>query len=170
MRSIFDIINQRIEPQTLPFLPSILSVLRARLIGEGYIKPEPVAGKKAYAGPFGSESSYGGPALGLTGPRDAGGLNKEFLRRLTGLLADSPGSDYITSGYRSIAEQQALWNASDKSGRMVARPGYSRHNWGIAADIGGQADYAWLKRNAPRYGLYFPLDYEPWHIEMMGSR
>jgi len=78
----------------------------------------------------------------------------------------------VGSGYRSIARQQQLWDASDKSGKMVARPGQSQHNFGRAADLKYLGDEAktWVHQNAANYGLNFPMSYEPWHIELAGAR
>lgn len=96
------------------------------------------------------------------------GLNPAFRMRLMAMVAASGGRITITSGYRSVEEQTALWNKSDKTGKMVAPPGRSNHNRGIAADLGG--DLGLAHKLAPQYGLYFPMSYEPWHIEPVGSR
>ena len=60
----------------------------------------------------------------------------------------------VTSGYRSFAEQQALYNQGRTTpGNIVtnAPPGHSYHNWGMAVDVveikNGQA--LW---NNPRWG------------------
>lgn len=75
----------------------------------------------------------------------------------------------IVSGYRSNAEQQVLWNASDKSGKMVAQPGCSRHNCGLAVDVSG---WATQLNNAElsKFGLYKPMCYENWHIEPLETQ
>ena len=74
----------------------------------------------------------------------------------------------VFSGFRSIAEQTILWNRSDKSGRMVARPGSSRHNFGTAADLAPGTTAA-HRALAPAFGMSFPMSYEPWHIQMLRS-
>jgi hypothetical protein len=104
------------------------------------------------------------PGVNLEGV--AGGL----LERL-GLLAQKIGRTItITSGYRSRAEQQALWDAHQRGEHPgpVARPGSSNHERGLAIDatIGGRAiadvvDAATLAA----YGLAAPVAGDPVHIE-----
>ena len=52
----------------------------------------------------------------------------------------------VTSGVRSTAEQQALWNARATSPYPVAAPGTSYHEYGAAVDLaiqgGTDSDYA----------------------------
>ena len=52
--------------------------------------------------------------------------------------------------------------------RQPARPGYSNHQGGTAADIStpggyGGRTYAWLRRNARNYGFVNDVRGEPWH-------
>jgi hypothetical protein len=84
----------------------------------------------------------------------------------------SGGRLSVVSGYRSIAEQQELWNNSAQDGVWVAAPGKSNHNHGVAVDLGYETDDAldWAHANAARFGLVFPMDWEPWHIEPSGVR
>jgi hypothetical protein len=72
----------------------------------------------------------------------------------------------ITSGFRSHAQQQALWNKNPNP-KMVARPGTSQHEKGNALDLGPPGAYGWLKANAPKFGFknYPP---EPWHYSTTG--
>lgn len=85
----------------------------------------------------------------------------------------------ITSGYRSDAYQQKLWDAAVKkygseaaARKWVAKPGGSAHRTGRALDIGvggkavksGTAADKWLKANATKYGFY-PYSAEAWHWE-----
>lgn len=102
----------------------------------------------------------------------ADGLSEPFGSRLDALLAAFGGRVWINSGFRSIEEQTALWEASDKSGIMVAAPGSSFHNKGMAADLGFDSDQTIQEVHAvaSQYGLWFPMDYENWHIEPIGSR
>lgn len=114
---------------------------------------------------------------------DIDGLQANFAQNLAAMFEDAPpemAKDLgILSGYRSIARQQALWDASDKTGRMVGRPGGSKHNHGQAVDIsykGRSLRHApqnvidWVHRNAKNYGIWFPMSYENWHAEPFGSR
>ncbi|KQT52271.1 MULTISPECIES: M15 family metallopeptidase [unclassified Aureimonas] len=118
---------------------------------------------------------------GATRPDSFTGMRPEFSSSLQALFAAAPPELglQVGSGYRSVERQRQLWEASDKSGRMVARPGGSRHNHGDAADLsaaGKRLDKAspearqWVHDNAERYGLTFPMSWEPWHIELIGAR
>jgi len=113
--------------------------------------------------------------------------------------ADTAGIHYhLSSGYRSYAEQQQLYQmyvsqlglaAADESS---ARPGHSEHQTGLAADVApasGVCDIQqcfastpegqWLAANAYRYGFIIRYqsgsqaivgyEYEPWHIRYVGS-
>lgn len=95
----------------------------------------------------------------------------------------------VSSGTRTRAEQQALYNAYLRGGTLAAPPGQSNHEefgpTGPRAldvrDSGGDpgvtrfgtARANWLRANAPRFG-FNPAGYgfrqvEPWHIEYTGS-
>src|SRR6187455_2710622 len=69
------------------------------------------------------------------------GLNPAFDQALLALYNAAPPEVQaelgLNSAYRSIATQQKLWDASDKSGKWVAAPGKSKHNAGTAADLYG---------------------------------
>lgn len=116
---------------------------------------------------------------------------------------------YLVSSYRSIERQTALFQrktnqykaeglpqeqAEAEAAKLVARPGQSEHNLGLAADIVSSDWYtsntdlteafenteafAWLQQNAASYGfiLRYPKDkqaitgvsYEPWHYRYVG--
>lgn len=118
---------------------------------------------------------------GATRPDSFTGMKPEFRSALEQLFTAAPADLglQVGSGYRSIERQRQLWEASDKSGRMVARPGGSRHNHGDAADLsaaGLRLDKAspaarqWVHDNAAQYGLTFPMSWEPWHVELVGAR
>lgn len=111
----------------------------------------------------------------------------------------------LCSGYRTVAYQQSLFDAEkqkwldkgnsdeeayNQAKTVVAVPGYSEHNSGLAADIVtpkhqnldeafGKTDAAkWLFEHAPDYGfiLRYPenkqaitgIIYEPWHYRYVG--
>ena len=125
------------------------------------------------------------------------------------MLADGrkEGLDFwICSAYRTMEKQTDLYNnkvsrlqaeglsyedAYRQAGTVVAYPGTSEHNLGLAADIVAK-DYQllddkqaetpeakWLKENCWRYGfiLRYPTDkigetgiiFEPWHYRYVGK-
>jgi hypothetical protein len=102
---------------------------------------------------------------------DEQGLNPDFASRLNQLfqaVSQRGGNLGITSGFRTTAQQAALFAKSDKSGVKVAAPGHSNHEKGLAADLNGSLDLA--HQLAPLFGLTFPMSYEPWHIEPTYAR
>lgn len=74
-----------------------------------------------------------------------------------------------TSGFRTMAEQQHLYNLYLQGrGNLAARPGYSNHQGGIAMDVGGVGGYStraysWLAHNAKRFGFVNDVGGEYWH-------
>lgn len=118
------------------------------------------------------------------------GLNPEFASRVANMLvaAEADGINLrITSAYRSNELQAALFaRAVERYGseaaarKWVAPPGRSQHNTGMAVDFAsasggllrdaGSAEAKWLQANAERFGLHLPMSWEPWQVEMSGSR
>jgi len=91
------------------------------------------------------------------------GSRDEFLSRLNALM-NAVGGVKADTHVRSRAEQADLYRR--KPG-LAARPGHSKHEVGIAADVSGnKASIAKMHALAPKYGLRFPMDYEPWHIQL----
>ena len=99
---------------------------------------------------------------------DIQGLNSEFLSRLSKWSA-SVGQTYnVGSGYRSMAEQQRLYDAyrAGVPGQApAAPPGRSNHNYGLASD-----GPRWGNKNPEAFGLRYPMSYEPWHVEPLNAR
>lgn len=69
----------------------------------------------------------------------------------------------VTSGYRSNAEQAALF-AAHPDPKWVARPGTSLHRMGTELDLGPPGAYGWLAANAPKFGFKKRYSWEPWHF------
>ena len=69
----------------------------------------------------------------------------------------------VTSGFRSNAEQAILF-ARHPDPKWVAPPGKSLHRLGTELDLGPPAAYAWLARNATRFGFVQRYAWEPWHF------
>jgi D-alanyl-D-alanine carboxypeptidase len=86
----------------------------------------------------------------------------------------------ISDSYRSLDEQYTV--KALKPG-LAALPGTSEHGWGLALDVcdgissGLNANYYWMRANAPRYGWDNPDwaraggggPYEPWHWEYLAG-
>lgn len=106
------------------------------------------------------------------------GLNDEFSRRMQQFVAASRGRLSIVSAYRSVETQAELWEQAlrdhgpENANMWVAPPGRSNHNHGMAVDLGYETEDAmqWAHENAPKFGLEFPMEWEPWHIEPAGLR
>lgn len=105
----------------------------------------------------------------------------------------------VISGFRTKAEQKELFfgvgqqrnQTPAQRAQVSAPPGYSEHHTGYAVDIGDgstpstnlsrnfekTAAFAWLQKNAARYGfeISFPENnpqgvmYEPWHWRYVGD-
>lgn len=118
---------------------------------------------------------------------------------LTRLFSDAQHdgiSLVLSSGYRSYDDQTVLYDSRIESdgtitNETVARPGYSEHQSGLAADV-ILSDYFcaaqgcfmlsraadWLRQDAYRYGLIVRYslqkeastgyEYEPWHLRYVG--
>ncbi|MGO1769321.1 MAG: M15 family metallopeptidase [Microbacterium sp.] len=113
-------------------------------------------------------------------------------------IADGAGSMSLTSGYRSHGYQESLFSGfAAQSGAQVAemssaRPGYSEHQTGLAADLvacdvgcgsmddfGGTPQSEWLLENGWRYGWIVRYEQghtevtgyepEPWHVRYVGK-
>lgn len=144
---------------------------------------QPAARTAGQSGPTAARATLYAALPGGKGREHVDGLDEAFATNLGAMIQDAPPDIrkglQIGSGFRSVERQRELWEASDKSGKMVAPPGRSFHNHGQAVDLwynGQRLDKApadvrqWVHQNAGAYGLYFPMGYEPWHVEPQGTR
>jgi hypothetical protein len=106
-----------------------------------------------------------------------GGLHPRLATSVERLVAAADGSVWVVSGYRSPAEQAALWRSAlarygkpEAADDWVAPPGRSLHEKGLAVDLGGDLERAAALVGAMHLPLHRPLDNEPWHFELTGSR
>lgn len=105
------------------------------------------------------------PANGLK--TNTGEGLEPLLQRLVNRL---PWLD-LTSGFRTEAQQAALYAQKPD---LAAPPGHSFHEVGGAIDV-HQEDIGhllnWLDKH-PKFGnqIYRPMDYEPWHFQLLGDR
>lgn len=127
-------------------------------------------GKGAVAGPHSMGDGHGHKSQATVN-----GLNAQFHANLQRLMKDAPGKITIGSGYRSYEQQAKLyqrWVNRVPGQAPAAKPGKSNHNHGTAADLvyANKATSNWVHQNAERYGLFFPMSYEPWHIEPVSNK
>lgn len=121
------------------------------------------------------------------------------LKEMFSAAEEAGFSPELTSGYRTRQEQENIFTnrvneyrelgyskkeATSLTNEYAAKPGYSEHETGLAADI-NSADgdsrflYIWLKNNCYKYGfiLRYPkgkeeitgIEYEPWHLRYVGT-
>ena len=128
-------------------------------------------------------------------------MRKVAANAFNDLTADAKRQGYtikVTTGYRSYSYQKTLHDQYVKkdgqSGaeQYSAKPGYSEHQSGLAADVsspcvnynlvqayGTTHGGKWLAKNAHKYGfiIRYPngkekitgYEYEPWHIRYVGK-
>lgn len=70
------------------------------------------------------------------------GLRPGFRADVDAFLRTSPFTWYVTSAFRSMEEQRALWMKHLQGGPKAAPPGKSAHNYGLAVDVVLDADPA----------------------------
>jgi len=110
------------------------------------VQPQPVqpTPTTSFAATLASASASQAPATTAHAPTAAGSYphlsgdldsNPELLRRLESLAAQRGESWKVTSGLRTVAEQQVLWDNRHTNPFPVARPGTSNHQHGNAADV-----------------------------------
>lgn len=120
----------------------------------------------------------------------------DALRAFMQAARDEGLSVYLSSAYRSYAEQQYLYNrkvsqvGEEQAKTIVAPPGTSEHQTGLSADITDRYYevknselentelYKWMSAHCAEYGFIvrYPKDkedvtgiiYEPWHFRYVG--
>jgi hypothetical protein len=104
----------------------------------------------------------------LSGDLDA---NPELLARLEALAAQRGEQFTVTSGNRTYAEQERLWNARGSNPFPVAHPGTSRHESGNAADVtvGGQPIQNVIGAAELTAAGLAPLAGDEVHVELPGA-
>jgi hypothetical protein len=102
----------------------------------------------------------------LRGDLDA---DPRVLRALETLAARRGETFNVTSGLRTHAEQTRLWNNRHSNPYPVARPGTSRHESGLAADvtIGGRAIQSVVSEAELRSVGLRPLRGDAVHVELI---
>ena len=97
-------------------------------------------------------------------------FDRDTMVRLAKAARDGKAVLHVNYGKRTRAEQQALW---DKYGPpRAARPGTSRHETGLAADVvfskarwRNVGDSRAMRAALKKHGLSLPVSNEKWHVE-----
>jgi hypothetical protein len=112
-----------------------------------------------------AKTSGSGAYAHLSGDLDA---SPEILQRLEALAARRGEQFDVTSGLRTIEEQQRLWDNRGNNPFPVARPGTSRHQSGRATDvtIGGRPIQDVIPAAELRAAGLVPLAGDAVHVEL----
>jgi hypothetical protein len=117
------------------------------------------------------------PSMLQPGSGSLVGVDPALAQAISVIIEAAHGAVYVESGYRSRAEQEILWadalrryGSAEAADDWVAPPGHSMHERGLAVDLGGDVELAARLVEQLRLPLYRPLDNEPWHFEVVGSR
>ncbi len=123
------------------------------------------AGAPTTGGASPTETATGG---GYSGPlvyRQGEGMRPDVAAafdRMAAAAAHAGLTLLVTSGFRSDAEQAALF-AANPDPRWVAPPGQSLHRCATELDLGPESAYGWLAANATRFGFLQRYSWEAWH-------
>ena len=126
---------------------------------------------------FGSASARARAAFDpervLPAVTDGDGLHPLMTLAVERLLEAANGEVVLVSGARSAEEQASLWSQAlqrhgspEAADDWVARPGSSRHELGLAVDLGGDLELALELIERLGLPLVRPLRHEPWHFEL----
>ena len=108
---------------------------------------------------------------------DVMGLQPPMREAVSRLIEAGRGAVRVISGYRSADQQARLWADAlatyadpEIADDWVAPPGHSMHQRGLAVDLAG--DLGLARRLIAELGLplWQPLQHEPGHFELVGSR
>lgn len=94
------------------------------------------------------------------------GMDMRLADASQDFIQDHPNT-YMSSGVRSTADQQRLYDNRANNPNPVARPGTSNHERGMAIDIGGMTPDQ--RAMLPQYGLAQPVPNDPPHVELAGG-
>ncbi|GEM_PF-5454021 len=120
----------------------------------------------------GGNAAPAATSSGPTVPNDANampgtvGMNMRLADLASDFLQDNSGTS-ISSGYRSTADQQRLYDNRASNPNPVALPGTSNHERGMAVDIAGMSPEQ--RALLPEYGLSQPVAGDPPHVELAAS-
>ncbi|HYM56961.1 MAG TPA: D-alanyl-D-alanine carboxypeptidase family protein, partial [Solirubrobacteraceae bacterium] len=111
----------------------------------------------------GSGGGYEGPLAYRMGKPMRPDVAAAFDRMAAAARSEAGLYLSVSSGFRSDAEQQILWNANPNP-KWVAPPGTSLHRYATELDLGPSVAYPWLAANHRRFGFILRYAWEPWHF------
>ena len=137
-------------------------------------------GVSLHGGASSTEAPYRDPEVVVpNGTGDAEHLQPSVRRAVDKAIAAAAADGValrVTSGYRSRAKQQRLYDeaigkygSAERARRWVLPPGESEHVQGRAVDVGPESGARWLEREGVRFGLCRRYDNEPWHFERLAG-
>jgi hypothetical protein len=91
------------------------------------------------------------------------GMNQTLADRTQDFIQDNPNTS-MSSGVRSTADQQRLYDNRASNPNPVAAPGTSNHERGLAVDIAGMTPDQ--RSLLPQYGLAQPVAGDAPHVEL----
>lgn len=99
------------------------------------------------------------------------GVNSELRERVELMLAECPLL-WVSSAFRPRKEQERLYQLFlDGKGSPANKPGTSKHEIGLAVDIGCEwTENVQRAELGKKYGLCAPIKKEPWHFELDPKR
>lgn len=101
------------------------------------------------------------------------GTHPGFKARVAAWNREMGNKFNIEAGYRSMASQRRLYNrwlARVPGQALAAPPGRSMHNFGLAIDLSPSRTTAAQRAAGAKYGLRWPMSFEPWHVEPVEAR
>lgn len=141
-----------------------IAVLGATAVGKG------VTALDATSDPTTITTPTPTPTTGVATALDPGLV--DAFGRAAAAAADAGHTLTITDGYRTAAEQRAIFDAEvqergsvEEAARWVFSPDRSMHVRGLAIDVGDGPAADWLAAEGDRFGLCQTLDWEWWHFE-----
>ena len=96
-------------------------------------------------------------------------FDRTLMVKLAKAAKDSNTVFYVNFGKRTFAEQTVLWNRYGYP--RAARPGTSRHETGLAADVvtyrtrTSIGSVSKIRAALKKHGLCLPVPNEKWHVE-----
>lgn len=137
------------------------------------LSPELAAWYQSAQGSDPKADPYGLPRQGA---ENTAGLHPALAKALKAMFAANPRLR-VVSGFRTYVQQAAMRaERYDSAGNLkkgyarAAHAGMSKHELGMAADIGPGSEYGWIAKHAAEFGLYqAELPDEPWHLQLVGT-